>query len=169
MKTLKSFVMNKRILSLLVFLSVMGSIQAQTLDSIPPDTAGIRTLTSAELSKEMGCGWNVGNSLDAIGGETAWGNPMITKRLIDSVKAAGFKVVRIPVAWSKFTNPTTFTIDTILYETGRSSGQLCCGKWNVCDAKYTLGWRMDTTNLCQTGLREQSSGCDVEADCHTLP
>ncbi len=113
MKTLKSFVMNKRILSLLVFLSVMGSIQAQTLDSIPPDTAGIRTLTSAELSKEMGCGWNVGNSLDAIGGETAWGNPMITKRLIDSVKAAGFKVVRIPVAWSKFTNPTTFTIDTI--------------------------------------------------------
>jgi endoglucanase len=33
--------------------------------------------------------------LEAIGGETAWGNPLISQRLIDSVKAAGFKAVRI--------------------------------------------------------------------------
>ena len=69
-------------------------------DSIPPDQTGMRDLTSVELAKEMVPGWNVGNSLEAIGGETAWGNPKITQRLIDSVKAAGFKTVRIPVAWS---------------------------------------------------------------------
>jgi endoglucanase len=56
-------------------------------------------------------GWNVGNSLDAIGGETAWGNPKISQQLIDSVKAAGFNAIRIPVAWSRFTD-TLFTIDT---------------------------------------------------------
>jgi endoglucanase len=81
-------------------------------DSIAPDHTGMRNLTSVELAKEMVPGWNVGNSLEAIGGETAWGNPKITQRLIDSVKAAGFKSIRIPVAWSKFSNDSTFTIDT---------------------------------------------------------
>lgn len=90
----------------------MLTILSGASDNIAPDTTGIRALTSSDLSKEMGTGWNVGNSLEAIGGETAWGNPLIYKRLIDSVKAAGFNVIRIPVAWSKFTNAATFAIDT---------------------------------------------------------
>lgn len=64
--------------------------------------------TAIEFSKQLGIGWNLGNSLEAInktkekliGDETAWGNPFITKQLIDSVKAAGFNTVRIPVSWS---------------------------------------------------------------------
>lgn len=58
----------------------------------------------------MGVGWNVGNSLDAVGGETAWGNPKITQTLIDSVKAAGFKSIRLPVAWSQFSDANAFVI-----------------------------------------------------------
>ncbi|MEJ2052794.1 MAG: cellulase family glycosylhydrolase [Calditrichaceae bacterium] len=69
-------------------------------------------LNSVEFAKQMVPGWNVGNSLDAIGGETAWGNPKISQRLVDSVKTAGFNAVRIPVAWSKFTNDSLFTLDT---------------------------------------------------------
>ncbi|MBN2274743.1 MAG: cellulase family glycosylhydrolase [Bacteroidales bacterium] len=88
-------------------------IQGICSDSITPDTTGMRDLTSVELSKEMIPGWNVGNSLEAIGGETEWGNPLITQRLIDSVKAAGFKAIRIPVAWSKYTDAVNFTIDTV--------------------------------------------------------
>src|SRR3990172_6121572 len=79
-------------------------------DSIPPDQTGMRDLTSVELAKEMVPGWNVGNSLEAIGGETAWGNPQITQEFIDAVKAAGFKTVRIPVAWSNGMDPSTFAI-----------------------------------------------------------
>jgi len=46
-------------------------------------------------------GWNVGNSLDAVGSdETAWGNPRITEALLDNVKAQGFKSIRLPVTWS---------------------------------------------------------------------
>lgn len=78
---------------------------------IPADQTGMRDISSLQLAGEMGVGWNVGNSLEAIGGETAWGNPVITKRLIDQIKAAGFNSVRIPVAWSKFTNAAEFTID----------------------------------------------------------
>jgi endoglucanase len=81
-------------------------------DSIPPDQTEMRNLSSIELAKEMVPGWNVGNSLEAIGGETAWGNPLISQTLIDSIKAAGFHAIRIPVAWSRFSDASTFTIDS---------------------------------------------------------
>ncbi len=87
---------------------------AALADSLPPDSSNMRNLTSVELSKEMVPGWNLGNSLEAIGGETAWGNPPVSQEFIDSVKAAGFKSVRIPVAWSNNMNTTTFEIDQAL-------------------------------------------------------
>jgi endoglucanase len=66
-----------------------------------PATSGMRDLTSLQLSKLMGAGWNLGNSLEAIGGETAWGNPATTPALMAAVRAAGFKTVRIPVSWKQ--------------------------------------------------------------------
>lgn len=77
---------------------------------IPPDDTDMRPLTCIELTAEMHTGWNIGNTLDAIGGETAWGNPVITQLLIDSIQAAGFDAIRLPVAWSKFSDPATFKI-----------------------------------------------------------
>lgn len=61
----------------------------------------------------MGAGWNLGNSLEAIGpgNETAWGNPVVTQQLIDAVKEAGFDTIRLPVAWSAFSDVSTYTID----------------------------------------------------------
>ncbi|VTR42627.1 Endoglucanase A [Actinobacillus pleuropneumoniae] len=45
---------------------------------------------------DMQPGWNLGNSLDAVGAdETAWGNPRITKALIDQIAAQGYKSIRI--------------------------------------------------------------------------
>jgi endoglucanase len=67
-------------------------------------------LTAVQLTQTMGVGWNLGNSLEAIGGETAWGNPATTQKLIDAVKAAGFKTIRIPVAWSQFSDAENFVI-----------------------------------------------------------
>ncbi len=70
-----------------------GAAQAQA------KAGAMRELTSTQLARQMGTGWNLGNSLEAIGGETAWGNPRVTQAFIDAVKAAGFKTIRIPVAW----------------------------------------------------------------------
>lgn len=87
--------------------------QFETLaDSIAPDSSGMGALTSVELARKMVPGWNLGNTLEALPNETSWGNPLTTQRLIDSVKAAGFNSVRIPVAWSKFTDTSTYAIDT---------------------------------------------------------
>lgn len=61
--------------------------------------------TSMDIVKEMGAGWNLGNSLDALGtglaSETAWGNPKTTKKMIDDICGAGIKTIRIPVSWGK--------------------------------------------------------------------
>jgi endoglucanase len=64
--------------------------------------AGMRNLTSLQLSGTMSPGWNMGNTLEAIGGETAWGNPLASQALMNGIKAAGFKSVRIPVSWKQY-------------------------------------------------------------------
>ncbi len=67
--------------------------------------------TAQEMASKMKLGLNIGNTLEAIDGETAWGNPKITQLLIDSVKAAGFNAVRLPVSWDQYANSTTNEID----------------------------------------------------------
>lgn len=62
-------------------------------------------MISAELLRQGTLGWNLGNSLDAPGEETTWGNPPVTGRLIRAVADAGFTVVRIPVTWSPHMGP----------------------------------------------------------------
>ena len=81
-----------------------GSANAAPATTPPPVVApaAMRDLTSLQLSKLMGSGWNLGNSLEAIGGETAWGNPATTQALMNAARAAGFKTVRIPVAWKQY-------------------------------------------------------------------
>jgi len=79
-----------------------GSSYSSGAASAARTTASMRDLTSLQLSKLMSPGWNVGNSLEAIGGETAWGNPAVNQALMNGVKAAGFKTVRIPVSWKQY-------------------------------------------------------------------
>ncbi len=67
-------------------------------------TGVMRELTSVEMSKQMSPGWNLGNSLEALPEETSWGNPRATQDLMNAVKAAGFKSVRIPVSWDAHAN-----------------------------------------------------------------
>ncbi|MBC7389532.1 MAG: cellulase family glycosylhydrolase [Opitutaceae bacterium] len=75
--------------------------------------------TAQQTANAMTIGWNIGNSMEAmylyngamVAGENAWGNPNISQTLIDSVKAAGFNTIRIPIAWDVHANPTTHVID----------------------------------------------------------
>ncbi len=78
-----------------------------------PSPSPSPTLTAVEFSRQMSPGWNLGNSLEAMGSgsapaatsqETAWGNPATTQALMTAVKAAGFKSIRIPVSWNQYAN-----------------------------------------------------------------
>lgn len=58
--------------------------------------------TATEIAADMYPGWNLGNTMDASDGETAWQTTTTTQAIIDLVKAQGFKSVRIPCAWNSF-------------------------------------------------------------------
>jgi aryl-phospho-beta-D-glucosidase BglC (GH1 family) len=85
---------------------------AETADQ-PEDAADTAQLSAAETVAAMQPGWNLGNSLDAVGeDETAWGNPRITPELLDNVRAQGFNSIRIPVTWSAHQDEAApYTID----------------------------------------------------------
>lgn len=87
------------------------------------EPAEMRDIPSTELVKEMKVGWNLGNTLDSVIGspkgtelpsdwETAWGQPVTTKAMIDNVAAQGFNILRVPVTWEgKFGEGPDYTID----------------------------------------------------------
>ena len=66
--------------------------------------------STMDFVREMGIGINLGNTFEACGSwisdksvtnfETAWGSPIVTQPMIEGYAAAGFGVLRIPVAWS---------------------------------------------------------------------
>jgi endoglucanase len=61
---------------------------------------------------DMGIGWNLGNTFDATPTETSWGNPPTTQAMVQAVKDAGFKTMRVPVTWTDHIGPAPdYTID----------------------------------------------------------
>jgi len=79
-------------------------------DSATEQLQEIRDIPSTELVKEIKIGWNLGNTMDATGGqgvssEISWGNPVTSKEMIDSIKTAGFNILRIPTTWEKHLGP----------------------------------------------------------------
>ncbi len=95
-----------------LYLAVIVTLVVALLQFAPMVAQAATTLpTASQVASQITVGWNIGNSLESTGGETAWGNPMITQQLIDSVKAAGFNAVRIPCAWDGHADQTTLQID----------------------------------------------------------
>lgn len=91
------------------FVSCGDNDDSQTTESSTSQTETdtpqeMRDITSWDLVKEMKTGWNLGNTMDATGGEgvaaeTSWGNPVTSKEMIDLLKSSGFNVFRLPVSW----------------------------------------------------------------------
>ncbi len=81
--------------------------------------------TASELASHISLGWNIGNTLEATGGETAWGNPKVNEGLIQLVKAQGFDAVRIPVSWDQYADQETAQISAEWLARVKAVVQLC--------------------------------------------
>ena len=98
--------MKKRLTIIFALLLTIGS------------TAKAENFESAtDAVKNMGVGWNLGNTLDAnnqtvsditndaywgqqgLESETCWGQPFATQEFIQMMKKAGFTAIRVPVTW----------------------------------------------------------------------
>jgi endoglucanase len=87
-----------------IFLAVLLAVTASVYGAAHQASADTAAQSSAsQIVADMGAGWNLGNQLEANANgypnETAWGQPAVTQALIDKVRAAGFKTIRIPVSY----------------------------------------------------------------------
>jgi endoglucanase len=126
-----------------VYTNSCGAKTSQLFTITVPGT--MRDITSAQLSKLMSPGWNIGNTLEAIGGETAWGNPKITQQLLNGIKAAGFKSVRIPASWKQYADandnisPTWMARVTEVVNYARNAGLIV-----MLNVHWDGGWMQPT-------------------------
>jgi endoglucanase len=98
-------------------ISISSSTQAVSYPSyntspLAADMTGMES-NAVQLAAKMSLGWNIGNTLEAMGGksETYWGNPKITEDYVKFVKQSGFNAIRLPVSWNQYANQTTAQIE----------------------------------------------------------
>ena len=86
----------KKLLTICMFIVTAGALQAQSFE------------TATQAVKNMGVGWNLGNTLDAnnnngsrqdLTSEICWGQPYTKPELMKMMKEAGFGAIRVPVTW----------------------------------------------------------------------
>ena len=106
-------------------------------DPVEPDSWE----TAAAAVKNMGVGWNMGNTLESNSGdvdnmwieaftdrtpaeyEKAWGQNVATRELIHLFKEAGFNAIRVPVTWY----PHMGTLSVTTYQDGDGNWH---GRWD---------------------------------------
>ncbi|KRE31629.1 cellulase family glycosylhydrolase [Paenibacillus sp. Soil522] len=101
-------------LSIMLTLALMLALFTSTVSAAANQDENMQQKKSIQsYVNAMQPGWNLGNTFDAVGSdETAWGNPRVTKEMINQIAAQGFKSIRIPITWMQHAGPgPDYTID----------------------------------------------------------
>ncbi|MES2240265.1 MAG: cellulase family glycosylhydrolase [Bacteroidota bacterium] len=109
---------------------------------IAADQSGMSS-NAVTLAAKIKLGWNIGNTLEATGGETAWGNPKVTKALIDAVKLNGFNAIRIPCNWNSYMeNASTAKLQSLWLDRVKEVVQYCVDNdmYVILNIHWDGGW-----------------------------
>ncbi|HCY40119.1 MAG TPA: dihydroxy-acid dehydratase [Prolixibacteraceae bacterium] len=117
--------------------------------------------TAQHIAGKMKVGWNLGNTLEAIGGETAWGAAYTSQKLIDAAKAAGFNTVRLPVAWFTHSDTVTSVINQAWIARVKQVVDYCIkdSMYVIINAHWDKGWlenRVNEANKATVNKRQQA-------------
>ena len=128
--------------------------------------------TAAAAVKNMGVGWNLGNTLDSNSGdvenmwiegfsdrspaeyEKAWGQNVATRELIHMFKEKGFNAIRVPVTW--YPHMGTVTVTTYQDSNGNWHGRWDKSTWTGYDVdrvwmarvREVVGYVLDEGMYC---------------------
>ena len=94
----------KRIVSLILcLLMALSCVSFASAEDTAAPVMPFRDLDAATITREMGLGWNLGNTFDAhtafTPDEVLWQPVYTTPGLITAVHDAGFSTMRLPVTW----------------------------------------------------------------------
>jgi len=157
--------------------AVTGLYPNYNTNPIAADATGMSS-TAVQLAAKMKLGWNIGNTLEATGSETAWGNPKVTKALIDLVKANGFNAIRIPCSWNQYANATTAQINATWLARVKEVVQYCVDNdmYVIVNIHWDGGWlennitadKKEAVNAKQKAFWEQIATQLRDFDEHLL-
>ena len=125
------------------------------MSPIDPDATGM-TSTAMDIANKIKVGWNIGNSLEATGSETSWGNPKITSELIQLVKQSGFDAIRLPCSWNQYADQSTAKIKSAWLDRVKEVVQYCVGKdmYVILNIHWDGGW---LENNCTIAKQEENN------------
>lgn len=105
-------------------------------------SSGMCDETAFETASSISMAVNIGNTLEAIGGETAWGAAKINADYIRSIRESGFDAVRLPVAWYNHSDKNTLKIDEDWMKRVDEVVQLCIanGLYVFMNIHWDEGW-----------------------------
>ncbi len=105
-------------------------------------SSGMCDETAFETAASISMAVNIGNTLEAIGGETAWGAAKINADYIRSIRESGFDAVRLPVAWYNHADKNTLKIDEDWMKRVDEVVQLCIanGLYVFMNIHWDEGW-----------------------------
>lgn len=124
------------------------------------DSSGMPS-TATQLAAKFTLGWNVGNTMEATGGETNWGNPLISNELMQLIKANGITAVRIPASWDQYADQTTAAISATWLARVKQVVQYAVdnGLYVVVNVHWDGGWlenHVNTTDQSAVSYKQRA-------------
>lgn len=162
--------------------------QSYNTSPIAPDASGMGS-TAMQINAKIKMGMNIWNTMESPGGETGWGNPVITQSLIDTLKKAGFNAIRLPVGYFNqgHMNRTTGKIDDAWLNRIKEVVQYCVNagmyvlinrhhdnagykddKGNGIDDPKLSGVKLDTAKAIHKAVWEQVATTLRDFDEHVM-
>ena len=143
----------------------------------PADASGMGS-NAVQLAAKFKLGWNIGNTLEAIGGETAWGNPLISESYIRAVKQQGFNAIRLPCSWDQHSDKATAKIQEDWLNRVKQVVQYCANNdmYVLLNIHWDGGWldaninraKQDSVNAKQKAFWEQIATTMRDFDEHLM-
>ncbi len=122
---------------------------------------------ATELVASMGLGYNIGNTMEAPGNPTAWGNSLPTEAYVKAIKDAGFSSVRIPCAWNSHAKDGVISegwLDTVKTVVDLVVDN---GMYAVLNSHWDNGWLEDHVwdgdGYNRNGIEETNKANDIAA------
>jgi aryl-phospho-beta-D-glucosidase BglC (GH1 family) len=149
----KKFVLKLQLLRNTLLAALLGLVMVSVTKAQLP--------TAQIIAEEMHIGINLGNTLEAICGEDAWGAGHTSQRLIDSIKAEGFNTIRLPVAWFCHSDTVNSKIDEDWMARVKEVVDYCINAdlYVIINAHWDQGWlenRVDKANQSKVNERQHA-------------
>jgi endoglucanase len=154
-----------------------AAIPSYNQHPLAPDDTGMKS-TAVQIASRIKLGWNIGNTMEATGGETNWGNPPVSPALIELVNKNGFDAIRIPVAWNQYANQDTAKIDQAWLDRVKQVVKYCVDKqvYVIVNIHWDGGWlennvtadKQAANNARQQALWEQIATALRDFDEHLI-